>query len=649
MTHKVTDYRPEIDGLRCIAVMSVILYHSGLGLAPGGFIGVDIFFVISGYLITSIIHREVGEGRFSFLTFYERRIRRIFPALFAMLAISIPFAWWLLTPVQLKEFAQSIVATTAFLSNVFFRIKSGYFSADAETIPLLHTWSLAVEEQFYIGFPILLIILHKLRRIPLNAALLIGFMGSLGYCLYKQPLEPMGAFFLLPSRAWELALGALIAVNRARLMPYVERARFPLEALGILLILVPLFVYDKTTAFPGVATLPPVLGSALLIVASNGQGPIGRILSSRPFVGIGLISYSAYLWHQPLFAFVRAWQLTALSQPVVILLVGLTLVLAWASWRFVEQPFRPRDGYSRKQIYVMAVVGSILLIGVGIVGHLAQGFPGRYDAKTLALAATTEPSPGRTRCHTDGLSYRKPEQACRYLGKKVDWALLGDSHSIETGYALAEHLKTRDEGLVHLSFSGCQPALTFTTTNPGCNAWLKESLAWLEGQNDIKNVLLVFRHSFYLFGDQTKTYPAAPDSPPNFLTDRPPQAAREAYWEDYETIVKRLSASGKRIYVVLPLPELPVNVDRYIYRSGGGGAVVPETYYEARNAFVLARVGELRKIPGVTLLDPRDAVCEAGQCRAIIDGEAMYFDDNHFSMPAARRFIAAEVKKGLLP
>jgi peptidoglycan/LPS O-acetylase OafA/YrhL len=629
--------------------MSVIFYHAGLGLTPGGFIGVDIFFVISGYLITSIIHREVGEGRFSFLTFYERRIRRIFPALFAMLAVCIPCAWWLLTPVQLKEFAQSIVATTVFLSNVFFRLKSGYFSADAETIPLLHTWSLAVEEQFYIGFPILLIVLHRIKRLPLNVALGAGFFGSLAYCIYKQPVEPMGAFFLLPSRAWELALGSLIAVNRDRFLPLAASARRVLELAGIVMIIVPLFIYDKTTAFPGLATVPPVLGTALVILASNGTGPVGRVLSSKPFVGIGLISYSAYLWHQPLFAFVRAWQITHLSAGTGIALVVATLALAWASWRFIEQPFRPRDGFSRKQVYAFSLAGSLLLIGLGLAGHFAQGFPGRYDTRTLALAETTKPSPERTRCHTDGLNYRKPDQACRYFGGKIDWALLGDSHSIETGFALAEHLKLQNHGLVHLSFSGCQPALRFSTPNPGCNLWLKESLAWLEAHKEIENVFVVFRHSFYLFGDQTKTYPAAPDLPPNFLTDQTPQAAREAYWADYEAIIQRLSASGKRVYIALPLPELPVNVDRYIYRKGGEGAVISRREYAVRNAFVLARIGRLRAIPGVVLLDPRDAVCDEIDCRAIIDGQAMYFDDNHFSMPAARRFVEAQVKAGLLP
>jgi peptidoglycan/LPS O-acetylase OafA/YrhL len=650
MNQKIADYRPEVDGLRTIAVMSVILYHAGLGLAPGGYIGVDIFFVISGYLITSIIYREVGQGKFSFLTFYERRIRRIFPALFVVMALSIPLAWWLLTPVQLKEFFQSIVATTLFASNIFFYLKSGYFSADAETIPMLHMWSLAVEEQFYIGFPILLIVIHKIKRIPLNLALGVGVIGSLAYCLYKQPIEPMGAFFLLPSRAWELGLGALVAINRTRLLDAIgDRSglRQAIELAGMAMIVVPLFAYTAATPFPGAATIPPVLGTAIIILVSTSRGLVGGLLASRPFVGIGLISYSAYLWHQPLFAFARAYTMTHPSMILSLALVALTLLLAWASWKFVEQPFRPRDGFSQKQIYALGIGLSAVMIAIGLAGHIKQGFPERYDAKTRALAATTVPSPDRTGCHTDGLNYRKPADACRYIGKKVTWALFGDSHSIETGYALAEYLKARDEGLVHLSFSGCQPALSFSTPNPGCNAWFKESLAWIEAQREIRNVFMAHRHSFYLFGDQTKTYPAAPDLPPNFLTQGTPQVARDAYWRDYVTVIKRLSASGKRVYVMLPLPELPVNVDRYIYRQGDTG--VPSSDYDKRNAWVLAHMAEVDAIPNVTILDPRKAVCDTKTCRAVIDGQAMYFDDNHFSMAAARRFIADAVKSGQLP
>lgn len=650
MNQKIADYRPEVDGLRTIAVMSVILYHAGLGLTPGGYIGVDIFFVISGYLITLIIHREVRQGQFSFLAFYERRIRRIFPALFVVMAASMPLAWWLLTPGQLKEFFQSIVATTLFASNIFFHLKSGYFSADAETIPMLHMWSLAVEEQFYIGFPILLILIHKIKRIPLNLALGVGVIGSLTYCLYKQPIEPMGAFFLLPSRAWELGLGALVAINRTRLLDVIgDRAqvRWAIELLGMAMIVVPLFTYTAATPFPGMATIPPVLGTAIIILVSTSRGPVGRLLASRPFVGIGLISYSAYLWHQPLFAFARAYSMTHPSMNLSLALVALTLMLAWTSWKFVEQPFRARAVFSRRQIYALGIGLSAVMIAIGLTGHVKQGFPDRYDAKTLALAATATRSPDRTRCHTDGLNYRKPADACRYIGQKVTWALLGDSHSIETGYALAEHLKARDEGLVHLSFSGCQPALTFSTPNPGCNAWFKESLAWIEAQKNIRNVFMAHRHSFYLFGDQTKTYPATPDLPPNFLTQGTPQAARDAYWKDYVTAIKRLSAAGKRVYVMLPLPELPVNVDRYIYRHGE--ASVPADDYDKRNAWVLAHMAEVAAIPKVTILDPRKAVCDAKTCHAVIDGQAMYFDDNHFSMAAARRFIADAVKSGQMP
>jgi peptidoglycan/LPS O-acetylase OafA/YrhL len=644
-TRREGGYRPEIDGLRCVAVMSVVFYHAGLALVPGGFVGVDMFFVISGYLITSIIQSEIGEGRFSLFAFYERRIRRIFPALFAMLAFCIPFAWWLLPPVQLTQFSQSVVATTAFASNVLFRLNTGYFSTDAGSIPLLHTWSLAVEEQFYIGFPVLLLLIHKIRRVSLSAVLASGVAGSLAYCLYKQPLEPMGAFFLMPSRAWELAAGGLLAILPWRFGARADSARLILELIGFAMIVFALTTYSATTPSPGIPTLLPVFGTALILLASNGGGPIGGLLASRPFVGIGLISYSVYLWHQPLFALAQAWNMAHVSRLASWILVAVTLLLGWASWRIIELPFRARGRFSRRQVYSFALGGSAIIAAAGFAGYALNGVPQRYSESVLALAATTRPSPARTACHGEGLNYRPPENACRYFGRSITWAVLGDSHAIETGVALAEHLKRRDIGLVQLSASGCQPALRYEVPNPGCSQWFRGSFGWLERSREIQNVLLIFRHSQYLFGNSTGTEGFAPA----FLTTRSPHAAREAYWMDFELIVQRLVASGKHVYVALPLPELPATIDRYIYRQQGNAAVIPVRDYEARNAFFLARIGRLNVIPNVTILDPRDAVCEGGVCNAIIGNEAMYLDDNHFSMPAARRFIAAEVKKGLLP
>lgn len=653
MAQSLTDYRPEVDGLRAIAVTSVILYHLGLGAFSGGFVGVDIFFVISGYLISAIIMREMGEGRFSFAGFYERRIRRIIPALYLVLFVSSIAAWLLLTPGQLKDYGQSLVATVSFLSNIYFRMKSGYFSPAAEEIPLLHMWSLSVEEQFYIGFPVLLLAIYRFAPKWLNAALWTALIGSLAYCLYREMDDQTANFFLPHTRAWELAAGAIIATLRPRLQAGIEAkaAGWRLaELFGLALMIVPIFYYDNATSFPGWAAIPPVLGTALIILASTASSWGGRILASGPFVGIGLISYSAYLWHQPLFAFVRVSMVGAPPDWLLWALVAATFILAWVSWRFVERPFRSRSRFTRKQIFVLAAVASVPLLAFGLAMHVMKGVPARYDAPTLALAQTALPSPERDNCHTDGIEYRKPDKACRYFGDRVTWAAMGDSHVIEPAYALAEVLRPSGQGVVHLSFSGCQPALTFDTSNPGCAAWTRETVGWLEGQKDIRNVVLAYRHSFYLYGDQVHAWPEQPRNPPNFTSTVPPDRARTQYWQGYAALVQRLGAAGKTVYIIGPIPDLPANAERYIYhRRAGQPTGVSRVYYEARNRDALRELAAVAKLPFVRILHPEQAFCDAKACASIIDGKGMYFDDNHLSMSGARRLIATEVAGGRLP
>jgi peptidoglycan/LPS O-acetylase OafA/YrhL len=652
-----TKYRPEIDGLRAVAVVAVILFHTNLGIATGGYVGVDVFFVISGYLISSIILRELGQKRFTFVGFYERRIRRIFPALFVVLVATTVASWFILPPNQLQTYAQSLVATTAFASNVFFWLKSGYFGGDAELFPLTHMWSLSVEEQYYVLFPFVMLIASRGRGWLMNAIMAVGLVGSLGLCLYFAPRDQMTNFFLTPMRAWELLFGVFIAMHQTRWRAVLTSPRFAttgIELAAAAMILIPVMVYDSTTQFPGWTAIPPVLGSALLILVSRSDTMVGRVLASRPFVFVGLLSYSAYLWHQPLYALSRMQGFAEHGWPAYAALIAATFVLAWLSWKYVEGPFRARDGFSRRQIYAAFFVGSALLIAVGLAGHVAKGFPNRFDQETLAVAASGVPSPLRDQCHVEGIDARGPEAACRYFVRDpVHWAVLGDSHGVEVAYALGERLKPAQEGVLHLTFSGCQAALTFESDNPGCTAWMGKSVTFLERDREVTDVILVFRHSAYLYGDQTRTFPRVPnEKQPNFLKDLSPDVARARYVASLTEIVRRLSASGKRVHVVLPIPDLPTHVERYIFTDGHSDpARVTGTslaYYRERNALILPVLRGLDAMPNVDLLDPTQAVCGAQACAALIDGRSMYFDDNHFSLEGARRFLATEVERGTL-
>ncbi len=376
-------YRREIDGIRAIAVVSVILFHAGARAFKGGFVGVDVFFVISGYLITTIILQDLQAGTFTLSKFYERRARRILPALFVVMAACLPLAWLWLFPDDLRNFAQSLAAVSVFASNVLFWRTSGYFDTATELKPLLHTWSLGVEEQYYVLFPLLLMACWRLGRRAIVALLLLIGLASLMLAQSMVRVDPAATFYLLPTRGWELLVGALVAFQLSRTdQPAVGLAtRQVLGLVGLAAIVVSIFGYDKHTPFPGVYALAPTLGTALIILYAGPQTWVGRWLGSRTCVGIGLVSYSAYLWHQPLFALARLRNLEHPGDGVMAALVLLTFGLATLSWRYVERPFRGGQQVSRRQIFVWGLVGSGFFIVLGIVGATTAWFEGRTSGE----------------------------------------------------------------------------------------------------------------------------------------------------------------------------------------------------------------------------------------------------------------------------
>jgi peptidoglycan/LPS O-acetylase OafA/YrhL len=337
-------YRAEIDGLRALAVVPVILFHAGFELFRGGFVGVDVFFVISGYLITTIIIDDIEKNRFSIVNFYERRARRILPALFFVMLVCIPLSWLWMLPTQMKDFSQSLVAVSTFLSNVLFWHESGYFDAVTAEKPLLHTWSLAVEEQYYVLFPIFLLLAWRLGKSKVFWMIVVLAALSLALSELAWRIDRVTNFYLLPTRAWELLAGSIAAFI---VKEHGIRANNTLSFLGLGLIIFSIFAYDETTPFPSVYALVPVTGVMLLIIFAGKETIAAKLLSMRAFVGIGLISYSAYLWHQPLFAFARV---RLLDQPSIFLMGALSLVtlaLAMCSWKFIEQPARSSRLFSR--------------------------------------------------------------------------------------------------------------------------------------------------------------------------------------------------------------------------------------------------------------------------------------------------------------
>jgi peptidoglycan/LPS O-acetylase OafA/YrhL len=375
-------YRAEIDGLRALAVLPVILFHAGFEWFSGGFVGVDVFFVISGYLITTIIISEMAEGKFSIVNFYERRARRILPALFFVIIASFPLFYFSYYGNYFTEYVKSIAATATFTSNIFFWLNSNYFSLGSEIKPLLHTWSLAVEEQYYILFPIFLMFTWRLGIKWVLILLSIVFFISLGIAQWGAYNSPTAAFFLLPTRGWELLVGVFAAFYLKHNM-YLKSLFLNqiLSLLGLGMIVYSIIAFDESTPFPSLYALIPTIGTGLIILSSTKQTVVHSLLGSKVLVGLGLISYSAYLWHQPLLAAL------AFNMPFEeryfykILVILITLALAYLSYKFIEGPFRNKYQISKQNIFIFAIVGSISLTLFGVVMSDKKDHNNNYSVK----------------------------------------------------------------------------------------------------------------------------------------------------------------------------------------------------------------------------------------------------------------------------
>jgi peptidoglycan/LPS O-acetylase OafA/YrhL len=373
------DYRREIDGLRALAVLPVILFHAGFETFSGGFVGVDVFFVISGYLITTIILAELEQGKFSIVNFYERRARRILPALFLVMLVCIPFAWFWLLPSDMKDFSQSLVAVSVFASNVLFWRESGYFDTAAELKPLLHTWSLAVEEQYYVLFPLFLMLFWKFGKLWILVTLGLVFVASLAVAQWAAYAKPAAAFYLLPTRGWELLIGAFAAfyLSQSNRKDFGKGLSEFGGWLGVALILYTVFAYSKTTPFPGFYALVPTIGTVLIILFATQQTTVGKFVGNKAFVGVGLISYSAYLWHQPLFAFARQIGVSDSEVGIFLALSITSIFLAYLSWKYVEAPFRNKALVGKKTVFLFAIFGSLFFLSMGLFGHKKNGDVGQ--------------------------------------------------------------------------------------------------------------------------------------------------------------------------------------------------------------------------------------------------------------------------------
>ena len=636
-------YRRDIDGLRAVAVLAVVLFHFGVPGFSGGFVGVDVFFVISGYLITSIIWRQREAGRFSFVEFWARRARRILPALFVLLAAVLVAGWFLMAPKDYEELGRSVRYQVMFVSNLLFMRQEGYFDAASDLKPLLHTWSLAVEEQFYIVFPLILTLLSsRFRhwRMALFSLLLISF----GLSVWAVAHHPEKAFFLLPMRAWELLAGAMLAIAPERKKRLTQTAAQCFSLLGLALILVAVFGYDKSTPFPGAAALLPVLGVVALIWANEHRSTwVGQFLSTRLMVGLGLISYSWYLWHWPVFVFGSYASVDDFSPALTAALIALTLILGYLSWRFVETPFRERRLLAgRRQSLIAAAVGIVVLGLAGQALRWTDGLPSRLSEQALQYANASKWRPELMACITDDKS-PADTPFCRYgaLDRPAQLLVWGDSHATALIPALDESAQQYGVTVMLASSAGCLP-LQGLEHGERCAQYNRRVEQTLNSE-PVGDVMLVARWSLYLDGDAKGDKGHALKAADGHY-DR--AVAEQRLADGLRTRINELRTAGHRVWLMKEAPLQPFNPPYRLSRlamlhqpTAGTGFALSE--HLKQKAFINQLFAQLAaNDPGVKVFDPTPQLCDdTGLCRAEQDGHSLYTDDNHLSEVGARLLL----------
>jgi peptidoglycan/LPS O-acetylase OafA/YrhL len=619
-------YRPEIDGLRAVAVIPVILFHAGFSIFRGGFVGVDVFFVISGYLITNIIYDEVSAGEFSILRFYERRARRILPALFLVCLVCIPFAYFWMLPGELKDFSRSLMAVNLFVSNIYFLRGSGYFAAAAELKPLFHTWSLAIEEQFYIFFPPLLLLLRNLSRRSLGVLIGVLSLGSLAIAEYGSWFHPSANFFLLPSRAWELGVGALLALllGGNRLENRVIQQVGSLA--GLCLIGFAVISFDEHTRFPSLWALIPVIGTALVIACSGGGEVVGRILSLKPIVGIGLISYSAYLWHQPLFAITRIRSVSDPTTTTYIFLILATLFLAFLSWKLVEQPFRSRRTVTVRTLIAWTAPIGLFLLALGTTGHVTRGLLSSNPPliaeleKRLVLNWGLSPvCEGKFTLSRECRTSEEPE--ILVWGDSFAMHLVDGVVASRLDVRLIQHTKT-----VCGPFVDVAPVSRTLTVNwaETCLKFNEQVIDYVTSSKTIKYAILSSPFMQYVGKNSRVLHNGkVTDSSVDFIA------------EQVEKTVKRLSDLGVKAIVFAPPPSEGKDIGRCLVKAVRWGELlstcnIEKSTYRAMHRNVLALFEKL-EILGVDTFSFDEFLCEAEYCITSKEGLFLYRDGGHLS------------------
>jgi peptidoglycan/LPS O-acetylase OafA/YrhL len=642
---KTIGYRRDIDGLRGIAVLSVVFYHAGVPFFRGGYVGVDVFFVISGYLISALVYRDLMHGAFSLRSFYERRAKRILPALLTVVSVFTCLGILLLAPRELEVLsAQSISALTS-TSNIFFWLRTSYFAPHAELKPMLMTWSLGVEEQFYLLFPLLLGWIWGLGRRKLLLSLAALSMVSFTVSIFQVSFYPSASFFLLTSRWWELGLGTILGIHEVSRteQPDGKLAIWRREVfgiVGILGVLAGALLYNSTTLFPGAAALLPVVAS-LMLLSSNGSWVNRNILSLKVLVGVGLISYSLYLWHWPILSLAQYCSGDALAPAPTACLVAFAFVTATFSYFFVEQPFRgmPRTSRTLRRFALASVLCSIPAFAL-LAG---SGWPSRYPA--AARIEREAHSPSIAACTAqDGQSSPVTSGGCSFIKGHPTIAIMGDSHAASLNRYLQSALESRGWSVDQFTKTSCPPlglVAPDSAERENCVAFSQNSLAEVIKDPNVKTVVLA-GYWLTLFPPFMKQGRYVAEG------QQPSAVSVEDSWSNLgaglNEVAARLEVGGKRVFIVIDSPSLDFNpllvtlsdaiaprraLKKLLWSDDSSGLIPHAEEPSNRRLEVLLR--QVAASHHAEVIDLYGALCAGSTCRYALNGRPFFEDPHHLT------------------
>jgi len=682
---KIT-YRPEIDGLRAIAVVAVILYHAQISIFgenhfKGGFIGVDIFFVISGYLITKIIIKELlNTGAFSFKYFYERRIRRILPTLLFVMLVSLPFSWFYLLPNEFIDFSKSILYSLGFSSNFYFHFSGQtYGNVSGLFKPFLHTWSLSVEEQYYILFPVIFLIVFKYFRKYLLTTLIIVFVISLLLSEWGSQTHPSFNFYTLPTRGWELIAGSILAYFEVQFSDRNKNSRLntPLSIFGLILIFHFIVFYNSETLHPSVNTLSPIIGVCLVIWFTKEGEIITRILSSKLFVGIGLISYSLYVWHYPIFAFARIRE--SIYQYNKLEWIILTVILSLISYFLIEKPSRNKK-FQFKLIVLPIIFFIIVLVSLQFLIIINKGYKNRIPQviKTALIIPSTllNKELSNNILQNDGKRLSKifNINIDMFANLKNNIILVGDSHSATLSYDLKMKLKDKNRGLLFSIYEECQLILNTNLVNKRTykifkNCSEKTQNDRLEFINKHKSsIVIMFSRLTNILEEERFVNPELGNEEimdefiQNSHNSLKTKKDRKKYiFDNYKYTVDKLIENGHKVVLIYPMPEVGISVPHEIFRTAPVNLSLDKEFMNSLlttpfNLFksrTLSTFELLDSIKGdnVYRVYPHKLFCNTvvkNRCVTHDKKKIFYYDSNHPSLAGAEminNLIIKEIEK----